>query len=87
MAAVERTTDEDDKYFTEEEEILWPANPCTWGFYRKGVRHRVPSSSINSTDHPVAYPITFCDNHGYFRVHFDRAEMFGQIVHIDGDSS
>ena len=26
MFAVEGTTDEHDKYFTEEEEILWPAN-------------------------------------------------------------
>ena len=56
-------------------------------FYRKGLRHRVPSSGINSTDHLIAYPITFSDNHGYFRVHFDGAEMFGQIVHIDGDGS
>ena len=26
MVVVERTTDEDDQYFTEEEEIPWPAN-------------------------------------------------------------
>ena len=46
MVAVEGTTDEDDKYFTEEEEILWPANlyPGTlyMGFHRKGLHHRVP---------------------------------------------
>ena len=41
MVAVEGTTDEDDKYFTEEEEILWPANLYPGGF---------PSSGINSTD-------------------------------------
>ena len=46
MVAVEGTTVEDDKYFTEEEEILWPANlypgSLHMGFHRKGLHHGVP---------------------------------------------
>ena len=46
MVAVEGTTGQDDKYFTEEEEILWPANlypgSLHMGFHRKGLHHGVP---------------------------------------------
>ena len=46
IVAVERTTDGDDKYLIEEEEIPWPANlypGCLhMGFYRKGLHHWVP---------------------------------------------
>ena len=54
MVAVEGTTDADDKYFTEEEEILWPANlypgSLTWVFMEKGYIMAFLSSGINSTD-------------------------------------
>ena len=48
------------------------------------------SSGINSTDSSNSssnYIVHRQIKHGYFRVHFDRAEMCGQIVHIDGDGS